>query len=72
MIKKRNLLKELEMCIKTSIVHDSRGYPKLAIKENKKAILLIEKIKKLLEGNDAIFEMHCFLIGTSNITRKPK
>lgn len=49
-----------------------KGQLRKSIIENRKAMVLVDKCKKVLLENEAIYECQDFLRGDSNITRKPK
>lgn len=62
----------MRMHIEKSIKLDETGDPKEAVKENKKAMVILKKLEEVLITNDALFEANIFLLGNSSITRKTK
>lgn len=69
---KPNILDQFEICLRLAWDYNRHGDPRRAVIENRKAMKMFKKIKKIITENDAIFEANIFLMGESNITRKSK
>lgn len=69
---KKDLLKEIRIHLDGSYKFHHDGKPKKAIVENKKAMILCDRVMKVLKENDAIYETNIFLMVESSITRKKK
>lgn len=71
-LRRTPLFKEIQQHCKNSIKLFYQEKHRQAYQENNKAIIKIEKLKKILEANAISFELQDFLKGNSSITRTKK